>query len=70
MGDKSCKGVELQDIHESYQLLLKIVKARVMFAEKLKDVRNKDLPTIKEEKEKTTVKNVNKAALIFKKKKN
>ena len=40
-----------------------------MFAEKLEDVRKKELPEIKEEKEKTKVKNVNKAASIFRKKK-
>ena len=70
MGEKGCPGVELTDIHEAYQLLLKIVKARIMFADKLEDIRSRDLPEIKEEKEKVKVKNVGKAALKFKRKKN
>ena len=69
IGEKKCKGIELQDIHEAYQLLLKIVKARIMFSEKLEDLRGSQLPEIKEEKEKTKVKNVNKAASMFRKKK-
>ena len=64
-----CGNCELQDIHEAYQLLLKIVKARIMFTEKLEDMRNRDLPEIKEEKEKVKAKNVSKAASVFKKKK-
>ena len=58
LGEKKCAGIELQDIHEAYQLLLKIVKARIMFAEKLEDVRSRELPEIKEEKEKTKVRKV------------
>ena len=69
IGEKKCKGIELQDIHEAYQLLLKIVKARIMFSEKLEDLRGSQLPEIKEEKEKTKVKNVSKAASMFRKKK-
>ena len=68
IGEKACKGIELQDIHEAYQILLKIVKARVMFSDKLADIRTKDSPETKEEKEKEKEKNVNKAALFFKKK--
>jgi hypothetical protein len=40
-----------------------------MFSEKLEDLRSRELPEIKEEKEKTKVKNVNKAASMFRKKK-
>ena len=65
----SKKILPTQYIHEAYQLLLKIVKARIMFSEKLEDLRGSQLPEIKEEKEKTKVKNVNKAASIFRKKK-
>ena len=70
-GEKGCPGVEMQDIHEAYQLLLKIVKARIMFSEKLDSVRNKDrdLADIKEERENTRALNVNKAAKIFKSRK-
>ena len=40
-----------------------------MFAEKLEDMRTKELPEIKEEKEEVKSKNVSKAASYFKKKK-
>ena len=69
MGAKACTYVELQDIHESYQLLLKIVKARVMAEDKLESIRNENRPVIKEQKEKEKVRNLNKTALMFKKRK-
>ena len=71
IGGKHCKGVKLQDIHKAFQILLKIVKARVKFSEKLEDVRSKDLLNKKKEKEKTKAKgkNVYRAASIFRKKK-
>ena len=34
------RKVALQDIHEAYQLLLKIVKAKNIFSEKLSKVKN------------------------------
>ena len=40
-----------------------------MFAEKLQDMRSKDIPEKKEEQEKVKAENVNKAASFFKKKK-
>ena len=40
-----------------------------MFAEKLQDMRIKDIPEKKEEQEKVKAENVNKAASFFKKKK-
>ena len=69
MGAKACTYVELQDIHESYQLLLKIVKARVMAEDKLENIKNEKSPVIQEPKEKLKLKNLNKTALMFKKKK-
>ena len=69
MGAKACKYVELQDIHESYQLLLKIVKARVMAEEKLENIKNENKPVIKEQTEKLKAKTLNKTAMMFKKKK-
>ena len=68
---KHCKGVKLQDIHEAFQILLKIVKAKVKFSERLEDVRSKDSLEKKKEKEKAKAKgkNVDRAASMFRKKK-
>ena len=56
IGGKKCQGVKLQDIHEAFQLLLKIVKARVIFSEKLEDGGSRDLAETKNKKEKAKVK--------------
>ena len=56
IGGKHCKGVKLQDIHEAFQILLKIGKARVKFSEKLEDVRSKDSAEKKQEKTKAKTK--------------
>ena len=56
----------LQDIHEAYQLLLKIVKARNMFSEKLEKARNKE--EAKEVTKEDVKIKVHKAASLFRKK--
>ena len=57
--EKEEKEVKLQDVHEAYQLVLKIVTARKMFSQKLEKVRNKEESQVKIK--------VNKAARLFKK---
>ena len=56
----------MQDIHEAFQLLLKIVKARNIFAEKLERVKNKEIA--KEVTEDDVQIRVHKAASLFRKK--
>ena len=60
------KGIGLQDIHEAFQLLLKIVKARNIFAEKLERVKNKEIA--KEITEDDVQIKVHKTASLFRKK--
>ena len=60
------KKIGLQDIHEAYQLLLKIVKAKSIFSAKLEKAQNKD-EAIEVSKDDVQVK-VHKAASLFRKK--
>ena len=62
------KKIGLQDIHEAYQLLLKIVKAKNIFLAKLSSVQNKE-ESRKEEVSKEDVEvKVLKAASLFRRK--
>ena len=63
------KKIGLQDIHEAYQLLLKIVKAKNIFLAKLSSVQNKEQEGRKEEVSKEDVQvKVLKAASLFRRK--
>ena len=58
------KNIGLQDIHEAYQLLLKIVKAKNIFLAKLSNVQNKEEESRKEDVEVKVLK----AASLFRRK--
>ena len=60
------KGIALQDIHEAYQLLLKIIQARNAFSTRPNKVKNKD--SAKEVSKEDVQVNVLKAASLFRKK--
>ena len=59
----------MADIHESYQLLLTIVKARVATEYQGEKNINNKVPEKEEQKEKTKLKNLTKTPLMLKKKK-
>ena len=59
----------MADIHESYQLLLRIVKARVATEYHGENIFKNKVSEKEEQKEKTKLKNMTKTPLMIKKKK-